>query len=293
MVARAAVVSLGHSCVTAPDGDAAWRLFCATKPDVVVTDRNMPGLDGVALCRAIRAADNGSYTYLVLLTSLGDDEHILSGMQAGADDYLAKPLNPLQLAARLLAAQRVTTLHAELSRHREQLAVLAETDPLTGMRNRLRLPEELAGLHQRSQRYRRDYSLALLDVDLFKGYNDTYGHQAGDLALQTVAKVLGCQLRADDWAYRYGGEEFLLVLPEQSGALSFAAVERLRGVVEALGIEHAGTGHGVLTLSAGVSTFSADRPITTEGLLKEADLALYAAKAAGRNTVMKSALPSH
>jgi signal transduction histidine kinase len=115
MVARAAVEQSGHACITAADGDAAWELYRTHRPHVVVTDLNMPGLDGLSLCRAIRAADKDAYTYLVLVTSHGSRDDVLAGMDAGADDYVTKPLDPFHLRTRLLAAQRVTTLHADLA----------------------------------------------------------------------------------------------------------------------------------------------------------------------------------
>lgn len=228
LIAQAVVEALGHDCRCAADGDAAWELFLAYRPDVVVSDRAMPGLDGVQLCRAIRDEANDAYTYVILVTSLTDPEDIIAGMEAGADDYLTKPLSAFDLRTRLLAARRVTELHAELSRTRGELAKQARTDPLTGLRNRLALREELEWLHATSQRYHRSYCIALCDVDHFKLYNDTYGHQAGDQALRAVAAVLIAQTRDVDASYRYGGEEFLVVLPEQRAEGAMIAVERVR-----------------------------------------------------------------
>lgn len=288
LVAQASVEALGHTCTTAVDGDEAWQLFCSNQPEVLVTDREMPGLNGVQLCRAIRDVELDRYTYIILVTSAGDDGDVLSGMEAGADDYLTKPLDPFALQARLLAAQRVTSLHAQLARYRTELAELARTDPLTKLRNRLTLGQDLDLLHSRSQRYQRCYSLALFDVDLFKGYNDAYGHQAGDAALRGVALALDHHGRQGDAVYRYGGEEFLVVLPEQTPDAAFAAVDRLRVAVQELGIEHAASAEGILTVSAGVASLVAGRAITSEELLKEADLALYQAKASGRNRVVSA-----
>ncbi|MHA7292177.1 GGDEF domain-containing protein [Arthrobacter sp. MDT3-24] len=217
LAAKAAVERSGHECLTAADGYAAWRLYQSHRPKVVVTDLMMPGLDGLGLCRAIRRAEkDSSYTYLILLTSLGAREDVLAGMDAGADDYVTKPLDPFTLHTRLIVALRVTSLHTELAGYRRMLAEQARTDPLTGLRNRLTLPEDLQQLHRRSERYGLDYCLAMCDVDNFKSYNDTYGHQAGDAALKTVADALAGQVRQSDGIYRYGGEEFLLLLPDQS-----------------------------------------------------------------------------
>jgi diguanylate cyclase (GGDEF)-like protein len=288
LVAKAAVERSGHECLTAADGDAAWRLYQRHRPHAVVTDLMMPGLDGLGLCRAIRAAEKDSYTYLILLTSLGAREDVLAGMDAGADDYVTKPLDPFTLHTRLIVALRVTSLHTELAGYRRMLAEQARTDPLTGLRNRLSLPEDLQLLHSRSERYGLDYCLAMCDVDNFKSYNDTYGHQAGDAALKAVAAALAGQVRQSDGIYRYGGEEFLLLLPDQSRSGAKAVMERSLAAVENLGITHTGDPSGVLTISAGISAYRPGHRIGSEELLTEADTALYAAKTTGKNTVAVS-----
>lgn len=286
LVARAAVEQSGHECITAADGDAAWELYRSHRPHVVVTDLKMPGLDGLSLCRAIRAADKDAYTYLVLVTSHGSRGDVLAGMDAGADDYVTKPLDPFHLQTRLLAAHRVTTLHADLAHSRAALSEQARTDPLTGLHNRLKLSEDLDALHRRSERYTEEYCIALCDVDDFKSYNDTYGHVAGDSALHAVARSLAGQSRDGDGVYRYGGEEFLLVFPRQDLGAALTAMERGLASVSSLGIRHSGTAAGVLTLSAGVSANGAGNRATTAALLQEADAAMYAAKSAGKNRVM-------
>jgi diguanylate cyclase (GGDEF)-like protein len=286
LVARAAVERSGHHCVAAADGGEAWTLFQAHRPDVVVTDRMMPRMDGLELCRAIRAEEAELYTYIVLLTSQGSRDDILSGLEAGADDYVTKPLDPFVLHARLLVALRVTTLHADLAHYRKVLSEQARTDPLTGLHNRLKLSEDLEQLHARSTRHGEEYSLAMCDVDNFKSYNDLYGHQAGDLALRAVASALGAQARRTDGVYRFGGEEFLLVLPRQGVNGAKALMERAFSAVRDLAIPHVGDPTGQLRLSAGISAFSAGHVVSAETLLREADAALYAAKAAGRNRVV-------
>ena len=285
LVARAAVQRSGHDCLTAADGDQAWALYLQHEPDVVVTDWMMPGLDGMALCRAIRAREQELYTYVVLLTSQGSRDDVLAGLEAGADDYVTKPLDPFVLHARLLVADRITTLHADLAHYRKVLSRQARTDPLTGLHNRLKLAEDLEQLHLRSQRYSEQYSVAMCDVDNFKSYNDIYGHQAGDLALRAVAAALLGSVRKSDGVYRYGGEEFLLVLPQQSAAGAKALMERALDAVRDLAIAHAGDTSGQLRLSAGISSFSIEHRVDAKALLGEADAALYAAKAAGRNRV--------
>jgi two-component system chemotaxis response regulator CheY len=285
LVARAAVERSGHDCLAAADGDEAWELFLEHRPDVVVTDWMMPGMDGLALCRAIRAQEADLYTYIVLLTSQGSREDVVAGLEAGADDYVTKPLDPFVLRTRLLVALRITTLHADLAHYRKVLSQQARTDPLTGLHNRLKLAEDLEQLHGRSARYREEYSVAMCDIDNFKAYNDIYGHQAGDLALRAVAAELAAQARTSDGVYRFGGEEFLLVLPNQSSPGAKALMERALAAVRELAIPHQGDPSGQLRLSAGISTFSEQHGSDTGRLLGEADAALYAAKAAGRDRV--------
>lgn len=293
LVARTVVEGLGHECIEAGNGDEAWTLFKDHHPQVVVADRMMPpGPDGLQLCRAVRDYEQGSYTYVVLLTSLASRDEIIAGIDAGADDYVVKPLDPFVLHSRLLVAQRVTSWHLELARVRAELETQTQTDPLTGLKNRLKLTEDLNRLHRRSDRYGRDYSLALCDVDFFKSYNDTYGHQSGDRALQAVASALAALGRQGDGVYRYGGEEFLLVLPEQTSLAAAAALERFRASVETLGIAHPTSPVGVLTISVGISAFVPGSQTGGEELLREADVALYRAKAEGRNRVAVAQLPT-
>ena len=290
MVVVAALEDLGHACVQAADGEEAWRLFTAESPDVVISDRMMPGLDGLELCRRIRAGEITSYTYIVLTTALGAESEILDGMEAGADDYLTKPVAPFDLHTRLIAADRTTRLHRQLTRYREELerlnadlAVVARTDPLTGVGNRRRLDEDLVGIHSRSRRHKWTYAVAMCDLDWFKAYNDTNGHLAGDRALKAVANALVGSARAGDGVYRYGGEEFVVVVPDDVRA-ALAAAERWRSAVESLGMPHDRSPYGVVTVSVGVAAAS-----DTEGDPKEivaaADRGLYQAKQDGRNRV--------
>lgn len=278
------VTSLGHECVLADSGSMAWRTFEADRAiDVVITDRLMPDMDGLVLCGKIRdSARPAAYTYIVVSSGLGDDESAREGMLAGADDYLAKPLRQAQLELKLIAADRVRALHERLARLTEDLHQSARRDPMTGLSNRLQLAEDLRSLADRVQRYGHRYSVALLDVDHFKEFNDRYGHQAGDAALQAVAEVLRTRARAGDGTYRYGGEEFLCIFPEQSAASALVATGRLLQAVRELDIVHERSAHGVLTISAGVSELWSDRSDVVD-VLRRADAALYEAKDAGRD----------
>jgi two-component system chemotaxis response regulator CheY len=286
MVVKALVQRLGHECLEAANGDEAWAAYRTHLPDVLVTDLMMPpGPDGLQLCRAVRGLPQDSYPYIILLTSLGRHDDVLAGIAAGADDYVVKPLDPFTLQTRLLVAGRVTALHDELARYRTRLAKQAHTDPLTGLNNRLDLAEDLERLHRRSIKFGGCYSLALCDLDLFKAYNDTYGHQAGDRALQAVAEALTGSGRRGEGVYRYGGEEFLLLLPDLLASDAAGALERRRAAVERLQIPHAASPTGVVTMSVGIASFAPGCLSDVAGVLQRADVALYAAKSGGRNRV--------
>ena len=267
MILKKAVEKFGHECLVAEDGEKAWELFQDTEEvDVIISDWMMPGIDGLEFCCRVRETNSDSYTFFIFLTSLGDKQHLLEGMKAGADDYLAKPLDREQLQVRLIAASRVNSLHrqlneqnqqlneqkAELEKLNRELFALARRDPLTHLGNRLRLHEDLKILNAQAERYVRGYCVMLCDIDCFKLYNDTYGHLAGDEVLKKVAEVISENLRAGDTAYRYGGEEFLTILPEQTLESAAPAAERLRRSVEDLAITHeARTPPGVVTISVG------------------------------------------
>jgi two-component system, cell cycle response regulator len=285
--------TLGHEWIAAEDGDAAWELFLRHAPDVVISDWLMPGIDGVELCRRVRGHAGSSYTYFILLTSLAAQADVVRGMEAGADDYLKKPFETDDLHARLIAAARVTALHEQLDDQQAELKTLNQTlfeesrhDPLTRVGNRIALREQLARLSGAAARYGHEYCVALYDVDKFKTLNDTQGHVAGDNVLSAVADALSTGGRLSDAVYRYGGEEFLVVLPEQRLDTGVAVAERMRKAVSALAIPHPASGIGaVVTVSAGVARLEQADGGDFEAVLKRADVALYRAKALGRNRV--------
>lgn len=299
MILQRLVEQYGHQCVVAEDGAQAWQLYQDTPVDVIISDWMMPHLDGMELCRRVRAAPDGAYTYFIFLTALGDRDHLLEGIKAGADDYLPKPLKRDELQVRLIVAARVTALHQQLVEQNVQLEALnlqlhdqARRDPLTRLGNRLRLQEELESLRGRVERYGHSYCAILCDVDHFKRYNDRYGHLAGDEVLRIVGDTIRKHYRVGDAAYRYGGEEFLLVLPEQSLENAMLAAERLRAAVEARDILHdANLPAGVVTISAGIALLRPGDNKSVEQWLAEADIALYEAKIAGRNRVIVYGTP--
>lgn len=295
-ILRRAVEKLGHGCLAASNGGEAWELFKEHPDfDVIISDWMMPGVDGLELCRRVRKhGHTDGYTYFIFLTALGDKEHLLQGLEAGADDYLSKPLDRDELRMRLTSALRVTELHRRLVFQNGELEELnrllfeqSRKDPLTSLGNRLRLREDLEALSAKAHRYDHSYAVVICDVDFFKAYNDRHGHLAGDDVLRRVAETISADLRGGDAAYRYGGEEFLILLPEQDPLTATAVAERLRDAVQGLAIPHgASEAASVVTLSAGVAALPASGD--PDDLLRKTDSALYAAKKAGRNRVSTS-----
>ena len=275
LLLESALERLGHEILAAEDGEEALRLYLAERPDAVVTDLAMPGLDGAALLARIRSEPDIPYAYVVVLTASADEQVARAAMEAGADDLVLKPLDPADLERKLIAAQRVTALHRRL--HAD-----ARQDALTGVGNRLRLAEDVQALCGRVARYGHAYCVALLDVDRFKDFNDGAGHRAGDDVLRSVAEALARTIRSGDTLYRYGGEEFLVLLPEQTLDGAALAAERLRAAVEELGIEH--PLGGSVTVCAGVAGLGSSE-CSPDELFELADRALYRAKEAGRNRV--------
>lgn len=288
-----AVEALGHECLVATNGLEAWELFEHELPDVVISDWMMPGMEGPDLCRLVRSRPNTPYTYFVILTVLKEKEHALIGVQSGADDYLSKPLDPLDLRICLIAAERVVTLHrslaqktAELELANRELFETARTDALTRVGNRLRLHEDLTRLEGRADRYGHGYAVAMCDLDHFKAYNDALGHLAGDFALRSVAEIIARECRTSDAVYRYGGEELAVIMTEQTLQSAGTALERIRQAVQTAAIAHpASPTAPVVTISVGVAERRSGDASDGRDVLNRADAALYRAKSYGRNRV--------
>lgn len=294
LMMEAIVSKLGHECLVANDGSRAWELLSSEPIDVLLTDWLMPGVDGPELCRRVRHEFSDRYTYVVLVTRIGHPELVLEGMGAGADDYLVKPVDPFAVQTRMVVAQRVTALHRQLVSFRSRLEeanleLLGQslTDALTDLGNRRRMEEDLERTHARALRLGRAYGIAMFDIDHFKLYNDHHGHLAGDEALRQVARCLTKFSRADESVYRYGGEEFLLLLPDCSIEDAATAARRLRRSVAAMGLPHDArpTTPPVVTLSGGVSWWAPGSSLCVADMLQQADDALFQAKSAGRNRV--------
>lgn len=299
-VARAALVKavelLGHRCRAARDGLDAWDMHRRQRADVILSDWRMPRMDGLELCRRTRAtAESGGYTYFIFTTALADKEHFIRGLEAGADDYQTKPIDVDELRARLASARRVLGLCAKLAAQNATLRRdsqasfrVARIDSLTQVANRLAMDEDLRVLWARATRYGHRHSIALCDIDHFKAYNDRFGHLAGDTVLQQVAQTIRGCLRESDGLYRYGGEEFVVVLPEQSLSEAARALDRVRLAVRGLAVPAAAA--EVLTISCGVAERDPDLDATIGDWINRADTAMYRAKSNGRDRVAVAAV---
>jgi diguanylate cyclase (GGDEF)-like protein len=292
MVLQSRLRRLGHKVMTAGDGARGLDMFVQMKPDLVLLDVIMPGIDGHETARRMRAVET-EWVPIIFLSGRTESEAIAAGIEAGGDDYLSKPCDPMVLAAKMQSMQRIAAMRTKLvetTRELEQanraLARAAQTDGLTGVGNRRALDEALIREIGRAARNQTPVSAVLIDVDHFKLYNDRYGHLAGDECLRRVAhSVAAMTVRAADSVGRYGGEEFCLVLPDTPAAGALHIAERTRAAVEALDIPAADES-GRVTVSLGVATCIPTEGTTPESLLADADRALYAAKNAGRNRAL-------
>jgi diguanylate cyclase (GGDEF)-like protein len=269
------------------NGLDAWNaLQEAHAPQLVVLDWMMPGMDGVELCRRIRANGNGPYRYVLLLTAKYEKQDVVEGLDAGADDYLTKPFDVDELRARVRAGKRILELQHALLRSQEALQYEAAHDRLTGLWNRGAVMDMLRRETQRHQRTGSHLGVVMVDVDHFKQINDTYGHLVGDGVLQEVARRLASFVRAYDFVGRYGGEEFLAVMPSCSPSDLVNGAERLRCGIADKPIETS-AGPIQCTISLGVASAPVgDRESSElEALLRVSDEALYLAKRNGRNRV--------
>jgi len=276
----------GYAAHVTPNGLEAWEAMqAADAPRLAVLDWMMPYMDGVEVCRRIRTAAREPYVYVLLLTARTESQDLVEGMEAGADDYLTKPFNAQELRVRLRAGRRILDLQQQLMEAREALRVQATHDALTGLLNRGRVLEILAAEIARSERELQPLAVLMVDLDRFKLINDTLGHMAGDAVLREAARRMQAATRQYDAPGRYGGEEFLIVLPGCGAREGYAQAERIR---EAYAGEAFTTGGESLavTCSIGVSSRDACAAGDAERLIREADAALYAAKNQGRNRVV-------
>jgi diguanylate cyclase (GGDEF)-like protein len=279
----------GYSVLTAQNGREAVDVARAERPDLVILDVMMPVMDGLEACRLIKADEAVRDTPIIFLSARDETEVKVSGLSLGANDYISKPFKAEELLARVYVALRLKHERDQLRKRAEDAVTRADvaqeramTDALTGLLNRYGLQHMLAREMSETRRYNRPLSCLMIDLDYFKSVNDVHGHAAGDTALQQVATVLTENVRGSDVVFRYGGEEFLVLLPETDleGALSLA--EKIRQAAHARSF---GDGEHVfgLTLSVGAATLWDNE--SGNDMIARADMALYQAKEQGRNRV--------
>ncbi|QSA96060.1 diguanylate cyclase [Methylococcus sp. EFPC2] len=287
----------GHRVAVCRDGESALKYALTHSPQMVITDWRMTPMDGLQLCRALRASAFGKSLYVIMFTVTEDEDALVKAFAAGIDDYIIKPTSVKILSARIRAGQRIINLQQDLiserkriERYSAELAVvnrrletMAHTDLLTGLPNRRyglgRLEQEWMG----AQRFHRPLSVMMLDLDHFKSVNDAFGHDVGDKVLAHAAKLMRATLRVNDIVCRFGGEEFLVIAPDTEGSAALQLAERVRRGIEGHQPEELALAHP-LTVSIGVSVSMGDQPGWRD-LIKLADQALYQVKQTGRNGV--------
>jgi two-component system cell cycle response regulator len=268
----------GYDVVVAEDGDKAWEVLQREDaPQLAILDWVMPGMDGPEICREVRTFGDQRYIYLLLLTAKSEKEDLVKGMEAGADDFLSKPFDAQELRARLRAGIRILELQ-------ETLRVQAMHDSLTGLWNRAATLDFLRRELNRGKRQGTPVTVVMADIDHFKRINDTHGHLAGDVVLREVAQRLSSSVRGYDVTGRFGGEEFLIVLP---GCTIQDAVDKAESLRACINQEPVDTPEGPIpvTLSLGVAVRDGAVKVDPDSLLRAADAALYRAKSGGRDRV--------
>lgn len=293
-VIGARLTTIGHEVIVAENGEVALARFRDARPDLLLMDIEMPvmnGFEAAERIRALEANEDCAWTPIIFLTASDTPENLVTAIEAGGDDFIAKSVPEAVLEAKMKAMARIASLRAELSRANRKLASLANCDGLTGLYNRRHMDACLDVQWAQATRIGASFGLLMLDVDHFKLYNDHYGHQAGDDCLRAIARILadvcekanGAGLAQGAFAARYGGEEFSMILPSVSpdacARVAGAAVAAVRGAA----IPHArNADFGVVTLSLG-GTRTARAEGSLVPLFRAADSKLYEAKRLGRN----------
>ena len=298
-ILRARLESRGYEVATASNGQEALDSVHADPPQLILCDVMMPGIDGYEVSRRIKADDKLPFIPIILVTALGETEHIVQGLETGADDYIAKPYHFQELEARVRAMLRIKRLQDELDQKNRELEVvnrrlkkLSITDGLTELFNHRHVHELLTDEFERSRRTGEPLAVTMIDLDKFKSVNDTYGHPTGDVILYETARILRDTAREIDMPGRYGGEEFIVILPNTAEDEAARFAERVRTTVEEY-LYRDEANEIRMTCSSGVASFPWNGVGTPEQLLKAADEALYVAKESGRNRVVRaSQMPS-
>lgn len=269
---------------TASDGVQALEKVRADPPDLLILDVMMPKMNGLEVCRIVKSLSTDSFIPIILVTVRGDVDSKVAGLKLGADDYLAKPFNPLELKARVSSMLRIKALQDKINGKRKELEALSMTDDLTGLFNHRAMQQRLKDEFLRAQRYNDPLSVLMIDVDFFKKVNDKHGHLFGDHVLHELAKVLGTCVREIDIVARYGGEEFMVILPQTHFSGSLAVAERIWTTVARHPFVQDQASEPV-TVSIGIAFYPNKSVANAEQLVAFADQALYQAKREGRNRI--------
>jgi two-component system cell cycle response regulator len=278
------LTAAGHEVVEAEDGQLAWALFQREPFQMVITDWMMPNLDGRDLIRNIRSNSQKGYTYIIMLTAIDDKSQVVTGLESGADEYLTKPFDNKELIARVASGERILKLEEELTQAHRQMEILAMQDGLTGISNRRAIEEHASAELDHARRKECPLSVILLDIDHFKAVNDQYGHLVGDHILHHLAEILTRNLRQYDRIGRWGGEEFIVILPDTKISEALIVAERMRVATAEAKLRMENGKYYEVQISLGVACASGFYPPLTK-LVDAADQALYQAKQAGRNRV--------
>jgi len=284
-VVKALLLKWGYEVMEVGDGNQAWNILKdKDSPHLVLLDWMMPGMDGLELCRCLRQSGNNTYHYIILLTGRDSKEDIIGGLNAGADDYITKPFMPEELEVRLRVGKRILDLQQSLKEALEVQRYQAQHDRLTGIFNHVEILNILEKELDRAGRQNGDLAVIMGDLDHFKKVNDTYGHVAGDAVLVEVAARMKNNIRLYDSAGRYGGEEFLLVLP---GCTTDEVMIIAHRILESISKDPVMFNNIPIkvTISLGVAVHGTGDNTSTTELVQLADTALYKAKQNGRNRV--------
>jgi two-component system, cell cycle response regulator len=274
----------GYDTLECTTGQEARQALTTQPWDLLILDRRLPDLDGVVLAQELKGNNDFRTRYIIMLTGEDEQADKVEGLELGADDYITKPFQYPELLARIRAGKRIVDLQKELMETNKRLELLSITDGLTKLHNHRHFQDELARAFEESQRYQRPLSLAMIDIDFFKKFNDTHGHAVGDDVLKRAAELYKSSVRSTDLVARYGGEEFAVMMPETELDDAIAFAEKIRNLVESTPLQTQ-AGPLNITISLGVASVPQSRIHSPKELIVAADKALYRAKKNGRNQV--------
>jgi len=284
-VAKKLLSKRGHNVLLAEDGETGVEIAGSQKPDLILLDLILPGIDGYQVCRQIKGDGETKDIPVIMLTSKAEQADKVKGLELGASDYVTKPFDEGELIARVQTHLRIKELYESLQEKNRQLLEMANRDGLTGLYNHRFFQETLSKDFPRAVRYKESLSYMMFDIDHFKKFNDTYGHQTGDVVLKTLGSLITELIRDSDLAARYGGEEFSVILYHTVKEDAFIIAERIRKTVEEYAFK---SDDLVLNVTISIGVVSHDHPDVQDAktFIECADKALYKAKEEGRNRVV-------